>query len=191
MRSARTTGSSWKSSMAMPARKGACRVARVGAGQRAPAHGVEEGVQAPWLVERLGVEAGQRSLLDDARARLEFPDHPGLLARPVVVNAGEGDEVLGPVRTGAQRVGRQRAAADVGDDPRAVTHAHELARLGSRGRRHARARRATPRREEILASASFSCEQLGQVIRAGRPPGAELTELRTIRGSWELCVRSC
>ena len=70
----------------------------VGGGDRAPAHGVEEGVEAARLVEAGGF--GQGRLLEHAGAGLELPDDLELLAERVVLDGGEGDEVLLTVEPG-------------------------------------------------------------------------------------------
>ncbi len=102
------------------AAKGRLQGAHVGRGDRAPAHGVEKGIQP------LGrVEAGrlrQLDLLADLGARLQLPDDLQALAQRVILDGGEGDQVLGAVSAG-QRGGRQRAGQDVGDDVAPLPHA--------------------------------------------------------------------
>ena len=73
----------------------------VGRGDRAPANGVEEGIEPARLVEALRL--GKRLLADDAGARLELPDDPQLLAEPVVLDGEELDEVLRWVREAVAR----------------------------------------------------------------------------------------
>src|SRR5262249_54551686 len=85
----------------------------VGGAGGAPADGIEEGVEAGGGVEpgRLG----QGDLLVDAGGDLQFPDDLQLLPEAVVLDRGQGDEVLRVQNRAAQGVGQQGAARHIGD----------------------------------------------------------------------------
>ena len=126
---ARTSGSSWKSSMLTPLRKGACRNPR------------SAFVAAPHLTasrnasSRFGVvSAGDRrkpGSFDDVRARLDFPDDFDLLAEAVFVDRRQRNEML---RSGVSVTGGR--SLHVGDYPLPAPHLDELTRLGRRHDRH-------------------------------------------------------
>lgn len=64
----------------------------------------------------------------DAGARLQLPDDLQLLAEGVVLDGGEGHEVLrGAGRL--ERTRRQRAGLDLGDDVTPLPHIDQLALL--------------------------------------------------------------
>jgi hypothetical protein len=69
-----------------------------------PAHGVEEGVElvGPVKADRLR----QGDLLDDPGPRLDLPDHLKFFAQAVVLDGGEGEQVLRAAEGGFE--GRRR-----------------------------------------------------------------------------------
>ena len=89
-------------------------VANVGGRGRAPAHGVEERIQPVG-----GIEAGrlrQGDILDDGRARLQFPNHLEFFAEGVVFDRGKRDQVLAVAVERLQRRGGKRALGDLAHD---------------------------------------------------------------------------
>ena len=98
----------------------------VGAGDRAPAHGIEERVERRGVVDVLGADRRQLGALDDLRPGLDLPDDLELLARRVVLDRDQGHEVLD--LPAVER--RLRIALHLGDDPLAAADAGELAGLG-------------------------------------------------------------
>lgn len=107
------------------------RLERPDVGSRAgtPPYGGEEYVKAVGRVESCRV--GQRNALVHACAGLDFPDDLKFLAEAVVLDGGEGDEVLVTVGSvGFERRGRQGTGTDVGDDPAPLADLGELAQLG-------------------------------------------------------------
>ncbi len=111
------------------AAKGRLQRALVGAGDRSPAHRVEEGVELGGVVEAVGVQRGELGLLSDLRAGLDLPDDLQILAGGVVLHRDQRDEVL----DGAAVAGGLRVAGDPGDHPHPPAHARELALLGRGG----------------------------------------------------------
>ena len=67
-------------------------VLHVGGRGGAPADGVKEGVEVVGRVEAR--RFGQRDLLDDLGARLDFPNDLQFFAEAVVFDGGEGEQVL-------------------------------------------------------------------------------------------------
>ena len=63
----------------------------VGLGDSAPAHGIEEGLQALGMVESVGI--GQRGFLMHRSAWFHLPDDLKFLAETVVFDGGELDQV--------------------------------------------------------------------------------------------------
>ena len=89
---ARTSGSSWKSSMLTPLRKGACRnplSAFVAAPHLTASRNASSRSLSSWPAD--GRQAGS---LDDVCARFDFPDDLDLLAQAVFVDRRQGDEML-------------------------------------------------------------------------------------------------
>src|SRR6218665_619788 len=82
MSMARTSGSSWKSSMLTPLRNGAWRNPR--SALVAAPHGIEEGVEHARIV--LPRDGWQARALDDLSARLDLPDDFQFFAETVLVD---------------------------------------------------------------------------------------------------------
>ncbi len=69
---------------------------------------------------------GQGGLLEDARAGLDLPDDDELLAETIVLDGGEGDEVLGRAVRRGERVVGEAPRADLLDDVAAPTDLNDL-----------------------------------------------------------------
>ena len=99
-------------------------VLQVGGGGGPPAHGIEEGVEPVG-----GVEAGrlgQGDLLDGLGAGLDLPDDLQLFAEAVVLDRGEGDEVLRLTVERSQRAIGQGALDHLAHDPLALPDIDQL-----------------------------------------------------------------
>ncbi len=92
--------------------------AGVGAGERGPAHGVEEGGELAGLVEGALADLGQARGGQEAAARFEFPDEAEGLAERVVGEAAQLHDGVGA------------GGVDVGDDPAGVADLHPVADRG-------------------------------------------------------------
>ena len=109
------------------AAEGGLEGAHVGGGDRAPAHGVEKGVEHRGRVKT--VQVGQVGVVENRGPRLQFPDHLQLLAVGVVLDRRERDQMLGPIRGG------QDAGSHIGDDTAQPAHGDQLAGFGRWGMR--------------------------------------------------------
>ena len=104
--------------------------ALIGARHRAPADRVQEGVELGRIVEAVSGDHRELCALDDGRAGLDLPDDVELLARRVVLDGDQRDEML----HAAAVERRLRVAHDIADNPHPPADPGELARLRRRGR---------------------------------------------------------
>src|SRR5262249_50823571 len=107
--------------------EGCLDVLHISGGGGSPAHGVEEGIQLVGLVEAGWF--GQGDLLDDPGSWLDLPNDLQFFAEAVVLDRGEGEQVLRAAENGIERWGRQLAGAYVGDDPLPGADTDELTLL--------------------------------------------------------------
>ena len=122
------------------ARPERCLVAvRVGRGDRAPAHGVDEARQGDGVVEAFRVDVLRQTLRrGDGLADLQLPDHRQLLAESVLVEGLQVDDVV-ELRGGVVgRAERKALGLDVGDCPRGAAYLDDLTGFwqGRGGYRH-------------------------------------------------------
>jgi hypothetical protein len=91
-------------------------------GGRAPANGVEERIDAVWIVEL--PDFREACLLKNPSTRLQLPNDLQLLAESVFIDGRQRQQVL---PSGSRKAG----TGDVRDDPLASAHIDQLALLGS------------------------------------------------------------
>ena len=98
--------------------------AAVSAGVRAGATVAVESIgriEARWI--------GQSDFFDDSGSRFQFPDDAEFFAQAIVFDRSEREQVLGRVKAGSERFGRQRAGGNFRHDPVARSDADHLALL--------------------------------------------------------------
>ena len=97
--------------------------ALIGARHRAPANRVQEGVELGRIVETVSGDHRELGAFDDGRAGLDLPHDVELLARRVVLDGDQRDEMLHG--TAVERC--LRIAHDIADDPHPSADPGELA----------------------------------------------------------------
>ena len=74
--------------------EGRLQRAAVSGGDRAPSHGVEEGIETPRIVKPVDARMRQRCRLQDAVPRVRSPRGPQLVTQGVLVNRCELNKML-------------------------------------------------------------------------------------------------
>jgi hypothetical protein len=104
----------------------------LGVGRRdcAPAEGVDEGCQAGWGVEPLGVELVRKPAGGaEGAAWLQLPDDSELLPQTILLDRLEGHGVLEPNQGIVGATAREALGLHIDDGPCRAANVHDLTRL--------------------------------------------------------------